>query len=110
MQSALVFAASTTMVPRQHPAAHTHTNPRARTRRFWCAPGSRNGVPQIDEEGLRRLFTQQLDFLGISAYAPYNIAGRDLALREFENSAFMLCDEMLSGTGRRCLGVCIDAA
>ena len=61
--------------------------------------GSRDGIPQIDVDALRRLFTQQLDFLGISAYAPYNLEGSGFALKEFENSAFILCEEMLSGYG-----------
>src|SRR5690349_7107053 len=37
--------------------------------------GSRDGIPEIDVNALRALFTQQLDFLGISAYAPYNLDG-----------------------------------
>jgi len=61
--------------------------------------GTRDGVPEIDVEGLRQLFTRQLDFLGISAYAPYNIAGNSFSLNEFENSAFILCNEMLNEYG-----------
>lgn len=36
---------------------------------------------------------------GISAYAPYNLNGNSFSLKEFENSAFMLCDEMLNVYG-----------
>lgn len=57
--------------------------------------GTREGVPEIDTPALRTLLTQQLDFLGISAYAPFNLgSGGSMSLSEFENSAFILCDEM----------------
>jgi hypothetical protein len=48
---------------------------------------------------LRRLFNEQLDFLGISAYAPYNLRNNGVPLSEFENSAFILCEEMLNSYG-----------
>jgi hypothetical protein len=48
---------------------------------------------------LRRLFNEQLDFLGISAYAPYNLRNSGVALSEFENSAFILSNEMLDSYG-----------
>lgn len=56
---------------------------------------NRDGVPKIDVDALQRLFTQELDFLGLSAYAPYNLQGSSIPLKEFENSAFILCQEML---------------
>jgi hypothetical protein len=56
--------------------------------------GSREGVPQIDEDALHDLFNNKLDFLGVSAYAAYRINGGSIDLDEYENSAFMLCNEM----------------
>jgi hypothetical protein len=56
--------------------------------------GSREGVPQIDDGALRDLFNNKLDFLGVSAYAAYRINGGSITLDEYENSAFMLCNEM----------------
>eukprot|EP00775_Hariotina_reticulata_P013864 gene13864-13986_t len=50
------------------------------------------GVPPVDVAGLKQLLRQQLDFVGISAYAPYT--GPGMALKEFENAAFMFADEM----------------
>eukprot|EP00879_Flechtneria_rotunda_P011737 GHRR01012258.1.p1 GENE.GHRR01012258.1~~GHRR01012258.1.p1 ORF type:complete len:433 (+),score=130.19 GHRR01012258.1:664-1962(+) len=49
-------------------------------------------VPPVDAAGLVELFNNQLDFVGISAYAPFT--GPDMELNEFENSAFMFAEEM----------------
>lgn len=56
-------------------------------------------APPIDTEGLGRLFGEELQFVAISAYAPYNLAGNSLSVNEFENSAFIFCTEMLDSYG-----------
>lgn len=43
-------------------------------------------VPSIDPVAVNKLVSQDVDFIGISAYAPYT--GPGMALNEFENSAF----------------------
>ncbi|KAF8057099.1 hypothetical protein HT031_006108 [Scenedesmus sp. PABB004] len=61
------------------------------------AERSAGDVPPIDGDGVRRLLGEQLDFVGISAYAPYT--GPGMALNEFESAAFMFADEMRSLLG-----------
>jgi hypothetical protein len=63
---------------------------------FWSLDpeGSGRGAPAIDTSALQALFASQLDFVGISAYAP--VSGPGLRLQEFENSAFEFGDDMRS--------------
>jgi hypothetical protein len=49
-------------------------------------------IPPIDGQGVKELLTETVDFLGISAYAPYS--GESFALNEFENSAFNVGDSL----------------
>jgi hypothetical protein len=60
--------------------------------------GSRGGlrvpIPPIDATGVRDLLSNTVDFVGISAYAPYSGAG--FPAREFENSAFNVGDALRS--------------
>ena len=56
------------------------------------AEGEAGNAPEIDAVSLRQLFNQQLDFVGISAYAPFS--GPGLSLNEFENSAFTFGEAM----------------
>ncbi|WIA33971.1 hypothetical protein OEZ86_007066 [Tetradesmus obliquus] len=60
-------------------------------------------APPIDANALRSLLSQQLDFVGISAYAPYT--GSGMALSEFENAAFMFGNEMRDSYGINVLGL-----
>lgn len=50
------------------------------------ARASRYPVPNIDAAAVNKLVSQDIDFIGISAYAPYT--GPGMQLNEFENSAF----------------------
>lgn len=50
------------------------------------ARASRYPVPSIDAAAVNKLVSQDIDFIGISAYAPYT--GPGMKLNEFENSAF----------------------
>eukprot|EP00878_Enallax_costatus_P016588 GHUV01017406.1.p1 GENE.GHUV01017406.1~~GHUV01017406.1.p1 ORF type:complete len:494 (+),score=70.49 GHUV01017406.1:303-1784(+) len=47
---------------------------------------SQNPIPSIDAAAVNKLVSQDIDFIGISAYAPYT--GPGMQLNEFENSAF----------------------
>lgn len=49
-------------------------------------------VPSIDSSAVYDLVANKIDFLGISAYAPYT--GPGMALSEFENSAFNVADSL----------------
>jgi hypothetical protein len=49
-------------------------------------------VPGIDGSGVNDLISHKIDFVGISAYAPFN--GADFGLSEFENSAFNVADSL----------------
>lgn len=53
---------------------------------------SRYPVPGIDGGAVRDLITNKIDFVGISAYAPYS--GPGFGLSEFENSAFNVGDAL----------------
>jgi hypothetical protein len=59
---------------------------------FGGSRASRYPVPAIDGPGVYQLLTNQIDFLGISAYAPYT--GPGMGLNEFENSAFNVADSL----------------
>jgi hypothetical protein len=61
---------------------------------LWAvdAEGQAGNAPEIDVVSLRQLFNQQLDFVGISAYAPFT--GPGMTLNEFENSAFTFGEAM----------------
>jgi hypothetical protein len=63
---------------------------------FWSMDpeGSGRGAPDINTAALQSLFASQLDFVGISAYAP--VSGPGLRLQEFENSAFEFGNDMAS--------------
>lgn len=63
---------------------------------------SRYPVPSIDGAALNNLVNNEIDFIGISAYAPYS--GPGMLLNEFENSAFNVGDSL------RTLGNGIDLA
>jgi hypothetical protein len=53
---------------------------------------SRYPVPGIDGGAVRDLISNKIDFVGISAYAPYS--GPGFSLSEFENSAFNVGDAL----------------
>jgi hypothetical protein len=58
---------------------------------------SRYPVPGIDGGAVRDLITNKIDFVGISAYAPYS--GPGFGIQEFENSAFNVGDALKSFGG-----------
>lgn len=65
---------------------------------LWLAGADRftgggGDAPAIDAEGVRHLFTS-LDFLGVSAYAPYSGAG--MPMDELGNAAFTFADSIKS--------------
>jgi hypothetical protein len=62
--------------------------------------GLRTAIPAIDAVGVTDLLSSKLDFVGVSAYAPYSGAG--FGTNEFENSAFNVADSL------RGLGVAVD--
>lgn len=51
-------------------------------------------APSIQAAAVNDLLTNKLDFLGISAYAPYS--GADFAISEFQNAAFNVADALSS--------------
>lgn len=55
---------------------------------------SRYPVPGIDGAAVNDLVSNKIDFVGISAYAPYSGAG--FGLSEFENSAFNVGEALKS--------------
>lgn len=56
------------------------------------AQGTSRGAPPIDKPGVQALMNHDIDFVGLSAYAP--LSGPGFALNELENSAFMFGDSM----------------
>jgi hypothetical protein len=56
------------------------------------ARAPRYPVPTIDGAALNNLVSNEIDFIGISAYAPYS--GPGMSLNEFENSAFNVGDSL----------------
>lgn len=58
---------------------------------------ARYPVPGIDGGAVRDLITNKIDFVGISAYAPYS--GPGFGINEFENSAFNVGDSLKSFGG-----------
>jgi hypothetical protein len=50
--------------------------------------GPAGSAPPLDAAGLRALFQQHLQFVGVSAYAP--LSGPGFATKELENAAFTL--------------------
>jgi hypothetical protein len=56
------------------------------------ARAPRYPVPTIDGAALNNLVNNEIDFIGISAYAPYS--GPGMLLNEFENSAFNVGDSL----------------
>lgn len=63
---------------------------------------SRVAMPAIDGNAVSNLISNQIDFVGISAYAPYS--GNGFGPNEFENSAFMVGDSLK----RLANGVCLS--
>lgn len=58
---------------------------------------ARYPVPGIDGGAVNDLITNKIDFVGISAYAPYS--GPGFGLNEFENSAYNVGDALRSFGG-----------
>lgn len=58
---------------------------------------ARYPVPGIDGGAVRDLISNKIDFVGISAYAPYS--GPGFGINEFENSAFNVGDALKSFGG-----------
>lgn len=68
---------------------------------------SRYPVPGIDGGAINDLLSNKIDFVGISAYAPYS--GASFSLNEFENSAFNVADSLKSLGGGVCLLCLVNA-
>jgi len=65
---------------------------------FGARPPPPRNTPAIDGAAVYNLIANEIDFLGISAYAPYS--GPGMPLNEFENSVFNVADSLrLHGNG-----------
>ena len=60
---------------------------------------SRYPVPAIDGGAVNDLLSNKIDFVGISAYAPYS--GPGFSINEFENSAFNVGEALKSLPARK---------